>query len=299
MPIAKSERKLSSPKMKMAKYGLYVAVPLSVIFIILYFNKPINTIDSKFIDANTIESPQNNVARLTNTDLNSHPKLAEKTADDLKFDRYFKSLSESEKDKVIGVNSLLFNLINRPSNEEFETLLTQGYPSKSELVFTSLNRFDEISIMLLNSKMENHPIKSENPININSLRVLNFVNTVKEIEKIVSYYHIDFNFSSGENPNAYWIDGREKMPSQVKEALESLVYANAALSNETGLELLAKAKFEEMMSYWNNEDARNNDSLFKYLSEASKQLPFLAIDDYVKTKFPENYDGYLTLKNSK
>ncbi|MCB5226668.1 hypothetical protein JAO78_007535 [Alishewanella sp. 16-MA] len=296
MQIAKSEAKLSSPKMKMLKYGLYVAVSLSVIFILLSLDKTHNTTDIKVVDSKTIESSLNNIESTSTSNLGSRLKLAEKATDELHFEEYFKSLSENEKDKIILLNAFLFNLVNRPSNEEFEILLSQGYPNKSELNFTSLNRFDEVSIMLLNNKIENYPLQSEFPININSLRVLNFVNTVAEIEKVISYYHTDFKFSSGVNPNSSWIDGGDKMPSQVKEALESLVYSNAALSTDTGLELLAKAKFEEMMSYWNNEDASNNDTLFKHLSVASKKLPFIGIDDYVKSKYPENYEGYLMLK---
>ncbi|GGW51926.1 hypothetical protein GCM10008111_04790 [Alishewanella tabrizica] len=55
----------------------------------------------------------------------------------------------------------------------------------------------------------------------NALRVLNFVNPVYEIEKIISYYHTGFTFSAGENPNTSWSNSNDKMPSQVREALSS------------------------------------------------------------------------------
>lgn len=297
MRIAKPERKLPISRIKIFKCGIYVAILLAALIIILNYSKIVSVIDNKNSAAVAIENDFNSKIASHSVSINNS-KVVEEKDSKLYFNKYLKSLSEVEEEKLELVNNMLFNMVGHPSNEEFEILLLQGYPSKAELNFVLSNQFNELSIILLNNKMENYPISSEFQVNINSLRVLNFVNTVAEIEKVISYYHTDFKFSSGKNPNTAWMDGSDKMPSQIKEALESLIYAQAALSTETGLELLAKAKFEEMMSYWNNENTRDNINFFRHLSEASKKLPFLGIDDYVKSEFPENYEGYLDLKKN-
>jgi|GEM_PF-4238835 len=297
MPSAKPNNELPNLKTKALKSGLYAASAVSAIIFLIYAGKSDNIINTMPLDTKKLDDAKTNITVPSAESVIITATHLEATSDDLYFQTYLLSLTEDEKNKIRLLNQMLFNLVSHPSNKAFELLLSQGYPSKSELNFISLNRFDEVSIRLLNNKMENYPTPSDTPINENALRVLNFVNTVSEIEKIISYYHVDFKFSAGENPHASWTEGRHEMPSQVKEALASLVYANAALSTETGMELLAKAKFEEMMSYWNNEAASDNVQLLKYLSAANKKLPILGIDDYVKLKFPEKYKEYLTFRD--
>lgn len=210
------------------------------------------------------------------------------------YQRYVAALNKSEQEQIWALESLLFNVISDPTDVAFVSLIQQGFPQKAELDFATTLSVNEFSVWLFNHKTSAAEREDEQLLNINALRVLNFVNSVNEIEQTLGYFLPGFDFKAAQDAPENW--QLAEIPEQVKEVLESLVYANASLSNETGLELLAKAKFESMMLYWNQAQPEASDRLFVYFAEASKLLPHLQIDEFVLNTYPEHYLTYLAHK---
>lgn len=210
------------------------------------------------------------------------------------YQRYVASLDKSESEQIVALQSFLFNLISDPSDVEFVSLIQQGFPQKAELDFAKTFNVNELSVLLFNNKTSDTKREDEQLLNVSALRVLSFVNSVREIEKTLGYFLPGFEFNVAEDAPDNW--QITELPEQVNEVLVSLVYANSSLSNETGLELLAKAKFESMMHYWNRAQPQSSDRLFVYFAEASKLLPHLQIDEFVLATYPDHYLTYLANK---
>lgn len=224
----------------------------------------------------------------------SATELDKKLETPVDYHTFLGSLNDQEREKLLALDLLLFNLIGEPTASEFNTLVEQGFPLKDDIEFASAFNNDELSRMLFSSKSSETDMDIPSAININAIRVLNFINTLTEVEKTISYYQPDFKFGPHGNLILNWPG--DSIPDQVKEVLSSLVFASAALTSDTGLELLAKAKFESSMLYWNDQKPADSEILFSYFAKASNLSPHLNIDSYVESNFQNEYQSYLLLK---
>ncbi|MDT0628191.1 hypothetical protein [Alteromonas sp. W364] len=193
------------------------------------------------------------------------------------------------KEKYTLFNQLLFGALEFSTEREFKSLKNNGFPSIEDVKYVLQNNPDYMSQKLF-SELENHPIlDSSADLNFDAVASLNLLEAIVNLERTIRFFIPSYTrgqpFPRGED----WPEG--KRPQQVKEAAKLLILAQASVRNESGIGLLARARFDELNFYGQSEESLIK-LVFDKVSDAQIKLEINSLDKYIIEHYPKYNNLY-------
>ena len=227
----------------------------------------------------------------TKKDLNT---ITSKPLRNLTFDLLLEELAPHEQEKYLILNKQLFNALDFSDKKSYESWLSEGFPSLSDINFVEQHDRNGLALLLINN-MDSYPIFKESPdLNFHALSAVNFVESIKELEETIRYYIPSYQQGMRFPSDNMWPNN--KRPEQIEEMLREIVTSYAATRKNTAIELLAKARFEQF-SFGMGDGETNIDNVLLYLAKADKKLGGSnSLSNYVAEHYPENIQEYNSFK---
>jgi hypothetical protein len=209
------------------------------------------------------------------------------------FEQFLASMPTHDQEKYIKLNEYFFGVLAFNSPQECAILKEQGFPSIEDINYVTGHSRKELSLMLWNNT-STYPQYTENPsLNLPAINAINLLFTIKELEETINYYLPEYTYSTPIPNKSKW-PGHE-IPNQVQVKMANLVTAFTVSTENTGLEILARARSEQLVS----DSATQKKQILKILAMANKKLQGNDnILNYVKKHYPKELDTYIDLTNN-
>jgi hypothetical protein len=200
------------------------------------------------------------------------------------------------REKYTHFNELLFGALEFSNEREFESLKINAFPSIEDVKYVVQNNTDYLSHKLF-SELENYPIlDSSADLNFNAIASLNLLEAIVNLEATIKFFIPSYTrgqpFPRGED----WPGGQR--PKQVNEAAKVVNVAQASVRTESGIGLLAKARYHELNFYGQSEESLMRLLLDK-VSDAQIKLQIDSLDKYIIEKYPKYNNLYEEMMKEK
>jgi hypothetical protein len=206
----------------------------------------------------------------------------------------FENLSAQDKEKYKKINEQLFGVMDFNDGSSYQEFLDKGFPFIEDIRFTEQYSTAELTELLVRN-MDSYPHNlEEGSLNSQAILGLNLLNVLEELETQVRFYLPDYKNGDVFPKNTDW-PGNER-PAEIHEMLMNLALAHAGAREVTAVELLARARYEQLNFYTIAENQVITEQVLAQLASADR---LLVGNDlllrYVEETYPDNVDRYHSL----
>ncbi|MCH2058205.1 MAG: hypothetical protein MK214_16655 [Thalassotalea sp.] len=204
---------------------------------------------------------------------------------------FLDGLAERDRDAFGQANERLFGVLENISEEDYQKLIDKGFPSTRDFDFVSKYDIKELSNTLSYNGSTYPSFDKDSSISYPALSSLNLLRALANLEEVTRYYFPEYQQGTPFPKSNDWPDGER--PAQVVEALMKMISAYGFVRDDSAIELLAQARYQQLAF---SADDNNADRVVEKLATANK---LLGGDDnllsFVTQHYPDKLDYFKEL----